>query len=76
MNRIYQSFLALVLAVLCCGGAYAQSHMTFFEPSGGALTTWSLLDVTKVTFDGGNIAVTGKLGIDTFGHSVRCIRKK
>lgn len=67
MNRIYQSFLALMLAVLCCGGAYAQSHMTFFEPSGGALATWSLLDATKVTFDGGNIAVTGKLGIDTFG---------
>ena len=69
MTKFYKSFLALVLAVLCCGGAYAQSHMTFYEPSGGALASWSLLDVTKVTFDGGNIAVTGKLGIDTFDFS-------
>ena len=69
MTKFYKSFLALVLVVLCCGGAYAQSHMTFYEPSGGALASWSLLDVTKVTFDGGNIAVTGKLGIDTFDFS-------
>jgi len=66
MNRIYQSFLALMLAMLCCAGTHAQSHMTFYEPSGGALASWSLLDVTSVTFDGGNIAVKGKLGIDTF----------
>ncbi len=69
MNRIYKSLLALVLVLLCCGGAHAQTNMTFYKPSGRALATWSLLDVTKVTFDEGNIAVKGKTGIDKFDFS-------
>ncbi len=66
MIKIYKSFLALVLAVLCCGGAHAQSNMTFFEPSGGSLASWSLLDVTKVTFNGSDIVVTGKMGVEQY----------
>ena len=66
MIKIYKTFLALVLAMLCCGGAQAQSNMTFFEPSGGALASWSLLDVTKVTFNGGDIVVTGKTGVEQY----------
>ncbi len=66
MIKIYKTFLALVLAMLCCGGAQAQSNMTFFEPSGGALASWSLLDVTKVTFIGGDIVATGKTGVEQY----------
>ena len=70
MNRFYNSFLAFVLAMLCCGWAHAQSHMTFYKPNGKPLASWSLLDVTKVTFEGSNIAVKGKLDTEyfDFGH--------
>lgn len=65
MTRSYKSSLVLLLMMLCCGVAYAQSHMTFYDFDGQAKESWLLQDISKVTFEGGNIVVTHLTGTDT-----------
>jgi len=40
--------------------------MTFYNSSQEAMASWQLLDVNKITFDGGNIVVKSLAGIDNF----------
>ncbi len=62
MTRTIKTFLVLMLAMLGCGVATAQTQMTFYEPNGHAIAVWSLQDVGKVTFEGGDIVVTHATG--------------
>lgn len=58
MTRTIKTFMVLMLAMLSCGVAKAQTQMTFYEPHGYAIAVWNLQDVSKVTFEGGDIVVT------------------
>jgi len=65
MTRSYKSSLVLLLMMLCCGVAFAQSYMTFYDFNGQAYGSWPLQFVNKVTFEGGNIVVAQSTGDDT-----------
>ena len=72
MTRTIKTFMVLMLAMLSCGVAKAQTQMTFYEPHGYAIAVWNLQDVSKVTFEGGDIVVTYDLwGIHRCESAVR-----
>jgi len=66
MTRQIKSSLVVLMMMLCCAAASAQSFMTFYDTAAKARESWSLLDVGKVTFEGGDIVVTCATGT----HSV------
>ncbi|MBQ9554951.1 MAG: T9SS type A sorting domain-containing protein [Muribaculaceae bacterium] len=66
MTRSFKPILALLMMMLCGAAATAQSYMTFYNNDGSAKNSWSLLDVSKVTFDEGNIVVALSTGNQTY----------
>ena len=66
MTRSFKSSLVLLVMMLCCSLANGQSFMTFYDTDGGPMASWSLHEVSKVTFDEGNIVVKNLAGDDIF----------
>lgn len=66
MTRSFKSSLVLLVMMLWCGLANGQSFMTFYDTAGGPMASWSLHEVSKVTFDEGNIVVKNLAGDDIF----------
>lgn len=69
MTRSIQSCLTLMVAMLCFGLANAQSFMTFYDTQQGAMASWHLQDVRKVTFVGEEIVVDATMGNTAFALS-------
>ena len=69
MTRSIKLGLILLMLMLCGGLAQAQSFMTFNATNGWPFSSWSLNDVRKVTFDGGDIVVRTSASDESFALS-------
>lgn len=54
------------MTMSCCVLAHAQSYVTFYDNDQEVMASWQLLEVNKMTFEGGNIVVKGLLGTTDF----------
>lgn len=69
MTKRFKSLLCLLLAMSCFAVAYAQSYVTFYDNDQEVMASWHLLEVNKMTYEGGNIVVNGQMGTKDFALS-------
>ena len=66
MTKSFKPLLCLLVAMSCCVLAYSQSFVTFYDTDQDVLASWHLLEVNKMTFEGGNIVVKNQSGTKDF----------